>query len=111
MFLISGLWHGANWTFIIWGAMHGIASVVDRLINRNWNKLLKPVRIVFTYAFDDVLTNLDYYSDTIHFNGEVCDRIVDSIYNGEGLIEKDSVDFYFDHIKEMFYNLDYSSLE
>jgi alginate O-acetyltransferase complex protein AlgI len=27
-FLISGLWHGANWTFIAWGALHGIYSVV-----------------------------------------------------------------------------------
>jgi len=26
-FLISGLWHGANWTFIIWGALHGIYAV------------------------------------------------------------------------------------
>jgi alginate O-acetyltransferase complex protein AlgI len=26
-FLISGLWHGANWTFIIWGALHGFYSV------------------------------------------------------------------------------------
>ena len=27
-FLISGLWHGANWTFIIWGALHGVYRVV-----------------------------------------------------------------------------------
>ena len=28
VFLISGLWHGANWTFIIWGALHGLFVVV-----------------------------------------------------------------------------------
>ena len=27
--LLGGLWHGANWTFLIWGAMHGAALVVD----------------------------------------------------------------------------------
>jgi D-alanyl-lipoteichoic acid acyltransferase DltB (MBOAT superfamily) len=27
-FLLSGLWHGANWTFIIWGALHGIYLIV-----------------------------------------------------------------------------------
>jgi D-alanyl-lipoteichoic acid acyltransferase DltB (MBOAT superfamily) len=32
--LISGIWHGAGWTFIIWGAMHGLALVV----NHNWRK-------------------------------------------------------------------------
>ena len=28
-FLISGLWHGANWTFIVWGALHGIYQIAD----------------------------------------------------------------------------------
>lgn len=28
VFLVSGLWHGANWTFIIWGALHGIYQVI-----------------------------------------------------------------------------------
>ncbi len=32
---ISGLWHGAGWTFIIWGSLHGAALVV----NHNWKKL------------------------------------------------------------------------
>jgi D-alanyl-lipoteichoic acid acyltransferase DltB (MBOAT superfamily) len=27
-FLVSGLWHGANWTFVIWGALHGIYQVI-----------------------------------------------------------------------------------
>lgn len=31
VFLISGLWHGANWTFIIWGALHGIYLIVGIL--------------------------------------------------------------------------------
>src|SRR5258705_808061 len=30
VFLISGLWHGANWTFVIWGALHGIYYLVWR---------------------------------------------------------------------------------
>ncbi len=34
-FLLGGLWHGAGWTFIIWGAMHGFALMVHRL----WQKL------------------------------------------------------------------------
>jgi alginate O-acetyltransferase complex protein AlgI len=34
-FLIGGLWHGAGWTFVFWGFLHGIASVIHRL----WGKL------------------------------------------------------------------------
>ncbi len=30
VFLLSGLWHGSGWTFIIWGAMHGLLYVVTR---------------------------------------------------------------------------------
>ena len=29
--LLGGLWHGANWTFVLWGGLHGLALVVHRL--------------------------------------------------------------------------------
>ena len=35
--VIGGLWHGANWTFIVWGALHGAALIVHKL----WVKLTK----------------------------------------------------------------------
>ena len=31
-FLISGIWHGANWTFIIWGALHGLYQVIEKML-------------------------------------------------------------------------------
>jgi alginate O-acetyltransferase complex protein AlgI len=34
-FVISGLWHGANWTFILWGALHGLAVLPSALRSRN----------------------------------------------------------------------------
>ncbi len=30
--LVSGLWHGANWTFVIWGGLHGVYQVIERLL-------------------------------------------------------------------------------
>lgn len=41
VFLISGIWHGANWTFILWGVLHGAFSVFDRLTEK-WRKDLHP---------------------------------------------------------------------
>jgi len=38
-FVISGLWHGASWTFVIWGTIHGVAIVIERLLGLN-----KPLR-------------------------------------------------------------------
>lgn len=43
VFLVSGLWHGANYTFIIWGALHGICMVAERLIYGNRIKSI-PVK-------------------------------------------------------------------
>lgn len=43
VFLIGGLWHGASWMFIIWGASHGIAIVIHRAwkqMNLSMNRLL-----------------------------------------------------------------------
>jgi len=33
VFMLSGLWHGANWTFIVWGALHGSYLVLGRIWN------------------------------------------------------------------------------
>lgn len=53
VFLISGLWHGANWTFILWGALHGIAKVIERFLNirgTNTSKWIKAFRICCTFV-------------------------------------------------------------
>jgi alginate O-acetyltransferase complex protein AlgI len=35
VFMISGLWHGANWTFIVWGALHGV-YLISGMITKDW---------------------------------------------------------------------------
>lgn len=52
-FLVSGIWHGANWTFIVWGGIHGMFQIIEKELG--WNKkesrgLLKALRILFTFA-------------------------------------------------------------
>ena len=37
VFLVSGLWHGANWTFLIWGALFGSLYIIERAVNRAFN--------------------------------------------------------------------------
>lgn len=31
-FLVSGLWHGANWSFVIWGALHGVFQIIEKAL-------------------------------------------------------------------------------
>lgn len=54
-FLVSGLWHGANWTFVVWGSIHGAAQIVEnRFISREHQKstgILKWLRILAVFTF------------------------------------------------------------
>ncbi|WP_207667276.1 MBOAT family O-acyltransferase [Butyrivibrio sp. XB500-5] len=34
VFLVSGIWHGTGWTFVVWGLMHGVMSVITRAVNK-----------------------------------------------------------------------------
>lgn len=36
-FLVSGLWHGFNWTFLIWGALHGVYRILNDVVAKKWN--------------------------------------------------------------------------
>lgn len=66
-FTVSGLWHGANWTFVFWGFLHGIYLTVEYIfkivtsqigITRTLDKLndnpvIKAVKTIITFAFVD----------------------------------------------------------
>ncbi len=51
--VVCGLWHGANWTFIIWGALHAVGRVINDLLEKisAWNALPKLVRILAVFHF------------------------------------------------------------
>ena len=51
-FLVSGIWHGANWTFIIWGLWHGVAQVIEKMLGQQGCKYQgvgKAMKILFTF--------------------------------------------------------------
>jgi D-alanyl-lipoteichoic acid acyltransferase DltB (MBOAT superfamily) len=41
--LLGGLWHGAAWTFVVWGGLHGLLLVVHRLIGGSANDIDRPI--------------------------------------------------------------------
>ena len=50
--LIGGLWHGASWTFIIWGGLHAILLIMEKSEFFLWiNNLPKYLRIFITFNF------------------------------------------------------------
>lgn len=50
-FLIGGFWHGANWTFVVWGLLHGIALVIHRLWQRTGIIISDFLGILITFLF------------------------------------------------------------
>jgi len=49
--LVSGLWHGANWTFVVWGVLHGFFQIIEKLFVGNKIKVeLKQGKIRLTWC-------------------------------------------------------------
>ena len=86
VFLISGIWHGANWTFIIWGIVHGIANVLTRMLDQTTgifskrkNRIVTVVSWFFTFVFvnlawvifraDSLADAWTFFTQFFHYNG------------------------------------------
>lgn len=51
VFLVSGLWHGTGWTFLVWGGFHGLAQIVERAWGKDRDDLPRPLRWALTFGF------------------------------------------------------------
>lgn len=54
-FLLSGLWHGANWTFVLWGGLNGLCIVFEKIFDKIIVKIPKWVRIASTFLITNAL--------------------------------------------------------
>lgn len=52
-FLVSGIWHGANWTFIVWGCIHGLIQIIEKTLGiqklKSSSGLVRLGRILITF--------------------------------------------------------------
>ena len=54
-FLISGLWHGAAWTFVLWGGIHGLFVAGEKLLGDRLERVPKALRVGLTLLLVNVL--------------------------------------------------------
>lgn len=57
VFLLSGIWHGANWTFILWGVIHGIFMTIEKVIKdygKKSRKIWEIVGRVYVFVFVNI---------------------------------------------------------
>ena len=68
-FLLGGIWHGAGWTFLFWGFLHGAALVVHRFWEHVGFRLPRPVAWLITFNFVNVawiFFRADTFSDALN---------------------------------------------
>lgn len=100
VFLLSGLWHGADWSFVAWGAYHGLLLVLLILLNRNtkyeqvvaygrWYPSLTEfgqMLLVFIFAtFGWMMFRADSMTQFIDYTARMCSADLLSIPNTSGI--------------------------
>ena len=87
VFLVSGLWHGANWTYVIWGGLNGLYQVIEGLLITVRAKLYQRVpafakcklfiltRVLVTFVLVD-FSWIFFRADSLTHAGDIINRIV-----------------------------------
>lgn len=74
-FLVSGVWHGANWSFIVWGIIHGLVQIIEKALHLQRydgkNLAVRSVKILGTF----VVVNFAWIFFRMPTLGEACDFI------------------------------------
>ena len=86
VFFLSGLWHGANWTFVVWGIMHGLLMVIERAAGKKLKKA-DVLGWIFTLLFVNiawVIFRADTLSDAFIFLSRI-------FHPGMGIVENSLV--------------------
>lgn len=80
VFLVSGFWHGANWTFVVWGLLHGLAMVWEtlfpklRFASEKINRFFTGIFLVLTFAI--------FRSDSLGLAGKLFQKLFTGGING-----------------------------
>ena len=77
VFLIGGFWHGAGWTFIMWGFLHGAAQIVQRI----WSEWGRPLPRRLAWALTFLFVNVTW----VFFRAESFDQALRLLRGMAGL--------------------------
>jgi alginate O-acetyltransferase complex protein AlgI len=92
VFLISGLWHGANWTFLMWGSINGVYLILALMRDRVFSKLhlpSAPFKNSFVNLLNILITFILICISWIFFranNISQANRIIYQIFTDHGII-------------------------
>lgn len=88
-FLIGGIWHGAGWNFLLWGAFHGIALVIHSAFKKLKIKVNQLLSISLTFVFvhfawvffrsENFERSIEIIKSMIGFNGCMLPKSIDKV--------------------------------
>lgn len=71
VFFLSGLWHGASWNFVLWGIMHGVFIVLERIgFSKVLQKIGKPFNVIYTFFIASqlwLIFRIESLSDALNY--------------------------------------------
>jgi hypothetical protein len=79
VFFVSGVWHGANWTFILWGVINGLGNIFDKLFGRFFKWVPRAAGVVLTFIFSTFAWSL-FRADSIRQAQKLWSRL--RVWNG-----------------------------
>ena len=75
VYLLSGIWHGAGWTFIVWGIMHGVASCASRMFKSLTDRLPRIINWAMTFYFV-LIVNVVFKSTSLRSAWFIISRMI-----------------------------------
>jgi len=70
VFFLTGLWHGASWNFVLWGLIHGLFMIIERLVdfeNRKLPSILKHGYLLFVVGLSWIMFRVDSISEAKNY--------------------------------------------
>lgn len=83
--LLGGLWHGAAWTFVIWGALHGLYLIVERLLRSKIHIKINAINGIFLALLTYIMVNFTWVFFRAREFATAKNMIISMLFiNGEG---------------------------
>lgn len=82
VFLLSGVWHGATWSFVLWGAMHAVFYLVERFWGPKRPNILYHILVFVMISFAWIFFRIENSIEAWHVVTRICSDIISPVYWG-----------------------------
>ena len=82
VFLLSGIWHGATWSFVLWGAMHAVFYLVERFWGPKRPNILCHLLVFVMITFAWIFFRIESSVEAWHVVTRICSDIISPVYWG-----------------------------